>query len=97
MNLSKRLFELINKHMSRPGHISESPTEADFVMSGLRAASSANLIMRRKILSDISDILDCSAEDLEFLFTDFSAPASKAPNYEVMVPDFQNALLAIAE
>lgn len=97
MNLSQKLFELINTYMSRPGHVSELPSEADFVMSGLRAAMSANMITRRKILSDVSDVLDCQSEDLEFLFTEFSMPVSMAPNYEIMVPDFQSQLLTIAE
>jgi len=97
MNISKKFFELIAKHMSRPGHISDLPPEADFVMSGLRAASSANMITRRKILSDVSDVLACKSEDLEFLFTEFSTPMTKTANYEIMVPDFQSRLLAIAE
>ncbi len=97
MNLSKKLSELIAAHMSRPGNISEGPHEADFVMSGLRAAGSANMITRRKILSDISDVLHCKSEELEFLFTEFSMPVTTAQNYEVMVPDFQSQLLAIAE
>lgn len=97
MNLSKKLSELVAAHMSRPGHVSEAPAEADFVMSGLRAATSANMITRRKILSDVSDVLDCKSEDLEFLFAEFAMPISTAANYEVMVPDFQSQLLAIAE
>ena len=66
-------------------------------MSGLRAATSANMISRRKILSDISDVLDCKAEELEFLYSEFSMPIQSAANYEIMVPDFQSQLLAIAE
>lgn len=97
MTLTKKLFELISKHMSRPGHISDTPPEADFVMSGLRAANCANLITRRKILADVSDVLDCKSEDLEFLFTEFSIPVGSTANYEIMVPDFQSQLLAIAE
>ncbi len=97
MNLTRKLAQLVATHMSRPGHVSEAPIVADFVMSGLRAANSANMITRRKILSDVSDVLDCNAEDLEFLFTDFTAPTTKAPNYEIMVPDFQSQLLAAAE
>lgn len=97
MTLSTKLFELIAKHMSRPGHISDTPPEADFVMSGLRAATSANMITRRKILSDVSDVLDCRSEDLEFLFTELSMPITNTANYEIMVPDFQSQLLAIAE
>ena len=97
MNLTKKLAQLVATHMSRPGHVSEAPIVADFVMSGLRAANSANMITRRKILSDVSDVLNCKCEDLEFLFTDFAVPTSKAPNYELMVPDFQTQLLAAAE
>jgi len=97
MNLSKKLFELISTYMSRPGHVSEAPAEADFVMSGLRAASAANMITRRKILSDVSDVLNCKSEELEFLFTETATPRPSVSNYEVMVPDFQTQLLAAAE
>lgn len=97
MTLTQRFSQLIKKHMSRPGHISDSKPEAEFVMSGLRAANSANPISRHKILSDVSDMLNCKSEDLEFLFTEFQMPIHSAPNYEVMVPDFQTQLLASAE
>lgn len=97
MKLSKIFSDLIATHMSRPGHVAKAPSECDFIMSGLRAASAANMITRRKILSDVSDVLDCKSEDLEFLFTEFSMPFSKATNYEVMLPDFQTQLLAVAE
>jgi len=97
MTLTDKLSELITKYMSRPGHVSNVPPAADFVTSGLRAAMSANLIARNKILSDVSDVLDCQSEDLEFLFSDFSKPATQAANYEIMVPDFQSRLLSVAE
>jgi len=97
MNLTQKLSKLISTHMSRPGHVSEAVSEADFVMSGLRAAGSANMITRRKILADISDVLNCKSEDLEFLFAEFSMPNLATQNYEVMVPDFQSQLLAVAE
>ena len=97
MNLSKKLSELVSTYMSLPDHISEPRFETEFVMSGLRAANSANLITRRKILSDVSDVLNCEPEDLEFLYTDFATSNSYNANYEVMVPDFQSELLAIAE
>lgn len=97
MNLTQKLAELIATHMSRPGHVSEAPNTADFVMSGLRAATSASLITRNKILTDVSDVLGCKSEDLEFLFTEFAMPISKTSNYEVMLPDFQSQLRALAE
>jgi len=91
------LFELIATHMSRPGHVLEAPAEADFVMSGLRAATAANLITRRKILSDVSEVLDCNLEELEFLFSEFATAKKPVSTYEVMVPDFQTQLRAAAE
>ena len=97
MNLSKKLSELVIAYMSRPGQVPEGLAEADFVMSGLRAANSANMMTRRKILSDVSDVLDCKSEDLDFLFTEFAMPMTSVSNYEVMVPDFQSQLLAAAE
>ena len=97
MRLTQKLRELIAAHMSIPGHVPERQPEADFVISGLRAATAANLITRRKILSDVSDVLGCKAEELEFLFTEFAMPINSSANYEVMVPDFQTRLLAIAE
>ena len=96
MNLSKTLSELVATHMSRSGHISKAPSESDFVMSGLRAATFANMITRRKILSDVSDVLDCKSEDLEFLFSDFAMSISTASNNEISLPDFQTQLLAVA-
>jgi len=97
MTLSKKLFQLIAEHMSRPGDVPNVRAEADFVMSGLRAANAASLITRNKILSDVSDVLNCKSEDLEFLFTEFTMPMTKTANYEIMVPDFQTQLLAVAE
>lgn len=97
MSLTDKLSELITKYMSRPGHVSDVPAAADFVTSGLRAAMSANMIGRNKILSDVSDVLDCRSEDLEFLFSDFTKPGTQTSNYEIMVPDFQTRLLSVAE
>jgi len=97
MHLTEQLNELITSYMSVPGHVQEPIAEADFVISGLRAAISANLITRRKILSDVSDILGCKSEDLEFLYTDIENAAASTQKYEVMVPDFQTKLFAIAE
>lgn len=92
-----RLEDMISKHMSVPGNVPMRQTEADFVMSGIRAAAAASAMTRRKILSDISDVIGCSAEALDFLFTEFEMPIATAANYEVMVPDFQRELLAVAE
>ena len=97
MRPSKKLFQLIASHMSVPGHVSKSPPESNFVISGLRAANVASLPVRRKILADVSDVLDCRTEDLNFLFDSFSESISPIANYEVMVPDFRSELLDIAE
>jgi len=95
--LTQKFGEMIATYMSIPGHVSETEPETDFVISGLRAAISANPVARRKILSDVSEILACECEDLEFLFTKFDVAIPASTSYEVMVPDFQSQLLAIAE
>jgi len=97
MTLTEKLSNLIASYMSRPGHIGETPSESDFIMSGLRAANSANIIARRKILSDVSDVLNCNIEDLEFLFVDFSAQGDAVKHYDVMVPDYRTELFSVAE
>jgi len=113
MSLTQKLRELISKHMSVPGDVAETRPEADFVNSGLRAATGANITARRKILTDVSDILSCKAEDLEFLFDEIPAalrkskqydlfsempkPVQHAANYDIEVPDFRASLYAVAE
>jgi len=88
---------MIATYMSAPGHVLELDSDSEFVISGLRAASAANPITRSKILSDVSEVLSCKSEDLEFLFTDYKISATPSASYEVMVPDFQSQLLAVAE
>ena len=97
MNLTEKLSALIATFMSRPGHIAETQSESDFIMSGLRAANGANMITRQKILSDVSDILNCSTEDLEFLFVDFSTPPGSRKHHDVRVPDYRSELYSVAE
>ncbi len=97
MRPTQKLGDLIATHMFVPGHVKPARAETNFVMSGLRAATSASLINRRKILSDVSDVLNCRPEELDFMFSDFAMPITSPANYEVMVPDFQSVLLAAAE
>jgi len=92
---TESLGDLIAAHMSVPGNVPEPQVESDFIISGLRAAGSANSIAREKILSDIADIMACKPQDLEFLFIE--SPITSTKTCEVMVPDFQTQLLAIAE
>lgn len=93
----ENLGELIAAHMAVPGDVPEQKPEANFIISGLRAAISVNPIARHKILSDIANIIDCRAQDLEFLFSDNSRLAAPSQKSELMVPDFQTRLFAIAE
>lgn len=97
MSLTEKLSSLISTYMSRPGHIAETQTESEFIMSALRAGISANMITRRKILSDVSNILNCNSEDLEFLFIDFSVPVSSKKHYDILVPDYRSSALYVAE
>lgn len=97
MRPTQKLGDLIAVHMSKSGDLPEQQPETDFILSGIRAAISANLVTRRRILSDVADVLGCKAQDLEFLFVDFGKSAQPNASYEVMVPDFQSELLAAAE
>jgi hypothetical protein len=97
MTLTEKLSTLISTYMSRPGHVVETKSESDFIMSGLRAANGASTIARWKILSDVSDVLDCKPEDLEFMFSDFSTPVAAAVSQEIIVPDFRAELYSVAE
>lgn len=92
-----KLEDLITRHMARPGNVKKLNDTADFVISGIRAAMSANSRNRRKILSDIASVMSCVPADLEFLLSDFEVSGSKAPSYDVMIPDFQSILLDAAE
>ena len=70
---------------------------ADFIMSACRAANLADPFARRKILSEIADVMNCDVSELEFLFThqDRTIAHSKARSLEV--PDFRQELLLAAE
>ena len=93
----KSLSEMVADYMALPGNVPEPRPESEFVVSGLRAAMSANTVIRRKIISEVSNILHCKSEDLEFLFTEFGTTTPSTSKYEVMVPDFQTELYDIAE
>jgi len=94
---NENLRDMIVEHMAMPGDVPEQQPEADFVISGLRAAVFVSPIARRKILSDIATLIGCRGRDLEFLFGNVDGPSVATHKYEVMVPDFQSQLLAIAE
>ena len=95
MNLTEKLSVLISTYMLRPGHIAE--TQSEFIMSALREGIGANVIARRKILSDVSDILNCSSEELEFLFIDFPAATGYAQQDDIFMPDYRLDALSQAE
>lgn len=94
---TKRLGELIAEQMSVPGNVPDPNPQGEFIISGLRTAVSANKIKRRNILSEISDILGCRPQDLEFLYTNIDSSIVPTQKYELMVPDFQTKLFALAE
>ncbi len=97
MRPTEHLGKLIAAHMAAPGDVAEQKPDADFVVSSLRAAIFSNQMTRRKILADVADVLECQAEDLEFLFLNIDEPVQAAPTQDVMVPDFRTELLAVAE
>ncbi len=97
MTLTEKLSVLISTYMLRPGHIAETQSDFEPIMSALREGMSANMIVRRKILSDVSNMLNCSPEELEFLYVDFSAPVSSKKYQDILVPDYRSSALSIAE
>ena len=97
MRPTEKLGELIAAHMAVPGDVAQQKPEANFVVSSLRAALFSNMVTRRKILSDVSDVLGCQAQDLEFLFADLNKPTQSTQKNDVMVPDFRARLMAVAE
>ena len=97
MRPTVQLQKLITKHMAVPGHVKPECTKTNFVLSGLRAATSANTNGRQEILSDISDVLNCDPTELDFLFSELVSafPSPQKPDFSV--PDFRTRLLAAAE
>lgn len=76
----------------------QSPEISDaslFVASGLRAAQSAPSSHRRMILTDLADVLCCSADELNFLFMEPSVAANDSD--PVGMPDFRASLLAAVQ
>jgi len=61
-----------------------------FIASGLRAARGAQTTLRRTILNDVANVLQCSPDELGFLFMD---PVMAANDSDpVMMPDFRATL-----
>ena len=61
-----------------------------FIDSGLRAARHSHRVARPAILADVAGLLECSVEDLGFLFAE---PLSAANDTDpVTMPDYRNAL-----
>ena len=92
-----RLKDMISTHMATPGFVVKANPRADFIMSACRAANIADPFARRKILSEMADVMNCDVCELEFLFThqDRTIARSKAQSLEV--PDFRQELLLAAE
>ena len=92
-----RLKDMISTHMTTTGFVAKANPRADFIMSACRAANTADPFARRKILSEIADVMNCDVSELEFLFThqDRTIARSKAQSLEV--PDFRQELLLAAE
>ena len=92
-----RLKDMISTHMTTTGFVAKANPRADFIMSACRAANTADPFARRKILSEMADVMNCDVSELEFLFThqDRTIARSKAQSLEV--PDFRQELLLAAE
>jgi len=78
MTLTEKLSVLISTYMLRPGHIAETQSDFEPIMSALREGN-------------------CSPEELEFLYVDFSAPVSSKKYQDILVPNYRSDALSIAE
>ena len=97
MRPTKTIGDLIAEHMLIPGDVPEKKPESEYIVSGLRAATFVNLIARRKILTDVAEVLGCRSEDLEFLFADAKKSSQKMSPKDFSLPDYRDELFAVAE
>jgi hypothetical protein len=68
---------------------------ADFIDAALRTAKHSKAKTRNTILADICDVLDCSTEDLSFMFERQSVPTQNRPVFELELPDYRMTLSEI--
>ena len=83
--------------MATSGFVAKANPRADFIMSACRAANTADPFARRKILSEMADVMNCDVRELEFLFTHQDRTIAHSKVRSLEVPDFRQELLLAAE
>lgn len=65
---------------------------AKFVEAALHTAKNSKKDTRSAIVSDISDVLNCSQDDLNFMFEHQMVPNEHRPVFELELPDYRMSL-----
>ena len=62
---------------------------SDFIEAAIRAAQHSKSTTRATVLSDVSNVLNCREEDLQFLFQDSHAQNQLLPNSGIELPNYR--------
>jgi len=61
----------------------------DFIEAALHTAKHSKAWTRRVILADVCEVLNCRAEDLNFLFEHNAVPTQHRPVFGLELPDYR--------
>lgn len=65
---------------------------AKFVEAALHTAKNSKKDTRNAIIADISDVLNCRQDDLNFMFEHNMVPHDRRPVFELELPDYRMKL-----
>ncbi|MDB2439747.1 hypothetical protein N9W89_13625 [Hellea sp.] len=68
---------------------------AQFIEGAVRAAKYSIYETRKKIIADISELLNCHEKDLNFMFEHHLVPVERRPIFELELPDYRMTLSEI--
>jgi hypothetical protein len=68
---------------------------AEFIEAALRTAQNSQHKARETILTDVCNVLGCSLNDLNFLFTQQALPHHSRPGHGLELPDYRMTLFDI--
>lgn len=80
-----------------PADIEAAPQHpsSTFVEAALHTAIHSKIDTRSAIIADISDVLNCQQDDLNFLFEHQMVPNDRRPVFELELPDYRMSLSEI--
>ena len=70
---------------------------ADFIEAALRTAKHSKAKTRAAIMADVSDVLGCRIEDLQFLFDHSAVPTRSRAVFNLEMPDYRMSQREIFE